>query len=249
MKEEVSLLEIFSILKKKFHLILIWSLLGLIVSSWYTFVLVTPTYRSTSKIVVNQTENTNQVLTNTDIQTNLNLINTYQSIIKEPIILQEVIEQTNSDLSVAELSDKITVQTEANSLVFGISVNDEDPYVAAELADSTASLFEQKIGDILEVKSITILSKASPNLNPVSPSVPLNLITGVFLGILIGAVSALVMEMTNKTVKDDKFIETLGWTGLGSILEMSQDEINQTRIKQSSSKLKQSANIFSRRRV
>ena len=176
MKEEISLLEIFMMLRRRGFQIAIWSIAGLLAAVLYTFFVVTPIYQSTSKIVVNQTENTNQVLTNNDIQTNLNLINTYQSIIKEPIILEGVIAQSGSDLTVAELSEKITIQTEANSLVFGIAVIDEDPYVAADLANATSSLFEQKIGEILEVKSVTILSSAAPELNPVSPKIPLNII-------------------------------------------------------------------------
>src|SRR5699024_6470410 len=94
----------------------------------YTFFFVTPQYESTSKIVVNQTQNTGQAITNTDIQTNLNLINTYQSIIREPIILEDVIEMTDSNLTVSQLRNKITVQTQNNSLVFGVTVSDESPY-------------------------------------------------------------------------------------------------------------------------
>lgn len=249
MKEEISLLEIFMVLRRRVFQIAIWSCTGLLAAVLYTFFVVTPMYQSTSKIVVNQTESTNQVLTNTDIQTNLNLINTYQSIIKEPIILEEVISQSGSDISVAELRDKITVQTEANSLVFGIAVIDEDPYVAADLANATATLFEQKIGEILEVKSVTILSSAAPEVNPVSPNIPLNLILGVFLGILIGSVSAVIAEMTNKTVKDEKFIETLGWTNLGSVLEMTADEIQSTRISATKPANRKNGMKLARRRV
>lgn len=249
MKEEISLLEIFMVLKRRAFQITIWSCAGLLVAVLYTFFLVTPMYQSTSKIVVNQTENTDQVLTNTDIQTNLNLINTYQSIIKEPIILEEVIAQSGSDLTVAELGGKITVQTEANSLVFGIAVIDTNPYVAADLANATANLFQQKIGEILEVKSVTILSSAAPELNPVSPNIPLNLILGAFLGMLIGSVTAIIAEMTNKTVKDEKFIESLGWTNLGSVLEMTADEIKSTRISAAKTTIRQNGKKLSRRRV
>lgn len=249
MKEEISLLEIFMMLRRRGFQIAIWSIAGLLAAVLYTFFLVTPMYQSTSKIVVNQTENTNQVLTNNDIQTNLNLINTYQSIIKEPIILEGVIAQSGSDLTVAELSEKITIQTEANSLVFGIAVIDEDPYVAADLANATSSLFEQKIGEILEVKSVTILSSAAPELNPVSPNIPLNIIMGAFLGVLIGSVSAIIAEMTNKTVKDEKFIESLGWTNLGSVLEMTPEEIRSTRITGVKPAIRKNGMKLSRRRV
>lgn len=78
------------------------------------------------------------------------MISTYQRIIKEPIILEDVISGTNSDLTVNGLRNKVTVQTDASSLVFDVLVTDESPYVAAELANAIASSFEKK-GDILEV--------------------------------------------------------------------------------------------------
>ena len=124
MEEEISLGEIFAILKQRLGSIIVWSMAGLLLAALYTFFFVTPTYQSTSKIVVNQTQNSEQAITNTDIQTNLSLINTYEGIIKEPIILEDVITNTNSDLTVSELRNKLTVQTEDTSLVFGITVTD-----------------------------------------------------------------------------------------------------------------------------
>lgn len=230
MEEEISLSELFAILKRHIGKIITLGLAGLILAAAYTFFFVTPQYESTSKIVVNQTQNTSQSITNTDIQTNLNLINTYQSIIKEPIILEEVINLTTSELSLGELRNKISVQTETNSLVFGVSVKDASPYIASELANATAQSFQTKIGDILEVESVTILSEATPNMKPVSPNVMLNLIIGLIIGLMIGVGLSFLLEFMDKRVKDTKIIEDLGWTNLGSVLEMSASELNESRM-------------------
>ncbi|QIK51227.1 chain-length determining protein [Jeotgalibaca porci] len=248
MGEEISLGELFAILKRHIGKIITWSLAGLVLAAAYTFFFVTPQYESTSKIVVNQTQNTSQSITNTDIQTNLNLINTYQSIIKEPIILEDVINSTGSELSLEELRNKISVQTETSSLVFGISINDASPYTASELANATAQSFQTKIGDILEVESVTILSEATPNMKPVSPNTILNLIVGLILGLMIGVGLAFLLEFMDKRVKDTKIIEDLGWTNLGSILEMTMDEVKSTRIDKRVRTPKTSPSL-SRRRV
>lgn len=249
MEEEILLGEIFNTLKNKKGQIFIWIFLGILLSGVFTFFFVTPEYQSTSKIVVNQIQNTSQSITNVDIQTNLSLISTYQSIIQEPIILETVIEETNSSLTSAELRDKITVNTATNSLVFGITVADENPYVAADLANSIANTFQDKIGGILEVESVTILSTAVADTKPVSPNTFLNLFLGFFAGLVIGIVLAFLSEMTNKTVKDEKFIESIGWTNLGSVLEMTQDEIKATRIVHFKPVFNQSGKKLSRRRV
>ena len=249
MEEQISIGEIINIFKKKMGHILISSFLGLLIAGVVTFFFVTPSYQSTSKIVVNQTQNTSENITNTDIQTNLNLINTYQSIIKEPIVLEEVIQQTGSSLTTNELKNKITIQTEDSSLVFGITVTDDNPFVASELANAAASVFQQKIGDILEVTSVTILSTAAPSENPVSPNTMLNLVAGLLAGMIFGSVLAVVSEMSNKIVKDEKIIETLGWTNLGSVLEMSAAELNETRIISQKAVRQMGTNKVSRRRI
>ena len=235
MEEEISLGEIFAILKQRLGSIIVWSLAGVLLAALYTFFLVTPSYQSTSKIVVNQTQNAEQAITNTDIQTNLSLINTYQGIIKEPIVLQDVISSTQSDLTLEEIREKLTVQTETDSLVFGITITDDNPYEAADLANATAISFEEKIGDILDVNSVTILSQAVVNPNPISPNIPMNLVLGLLVGMMIGVGLAFLTEFMDKTVKDEKFIEELGWSNLGSVMQMTDKELVATRFVQVSS--------------
>lgn len=226
MEEEISLSELFAILKRHMGKIITWSLAGLVLAAAYTFFFVTPQYESTSKILVNQTQNTSQSITNTDIQTNLNLINTYKSIINEPIILEDAIAATDSNLTVGELKNKITVQTQDNSLVFGINVSDKSPYVASELANAIATSFKTKIGDILEVESVTILSEAAPNINAVSPNVLLNLVLGLIIGLMLGIGISFLAEFMDNTVKDIQFItDNIGWSNLGTISLLSDKEI------------------------
>ena len=184
---------------------------------------------------MNQTQNAEQAITNTDIQTNLSLINTYQGIIKEPIVLQDVISSTQSDLTLEELGEKLTVQTETNSIVFGITITDDNPYEAADLANATAISFEEKIGNILDVNSVTILSQAVVNPNPISPNIPMNLVLGLLVGMMIGVGLAFLTEFMDKTVKDEKFIEELGWSNLGSVMQMTDKELVATRFVQVSS--------------
>lgn len=233
MGEEISLSELFAMLKRHISKIIIWSLAGLVLASIYTFIFVTPQYESKSTIVVNQTQNTSQTLTNTDIQTNLSLISTYQRIIKEPIILQDVIDMTESDLTVSGLRNKITVLTEDSSLVFDVIVTDASPYVSAELANAIAASFESKIGGILEVESVTILSQAEPNLNAVSPNMSLNIALGIVLGLIFGVGISFLAEFMDNTVKSSQFInENFGWTDLGIVSHMTEKEIKEMRNRQ-----------------
>jgi capsular polysaccharide biosynthesis protein len=161
-----------------------------------------------------------------EIDTNLQLINTYSDIITRPVILDHVIEELEMEESSSELASKFTISNENNSQMFSITVRDENPYDAATIANTTASVFQEQMPEILNVDNVAILSVAEPNLNPVSPNNTLNVLIGIVLGAMVGVGTALLIEFLDNTVKDDRFIvEELGWTSLGRVSEMSADEL------------------------
>lgn len=226
MEEEISLVELFNVIKKRISMIVSLGLVGLIIASIFTFFIATPQYNATTQILVNRTTESTEGIQLNDINTNVQMINTYKDIIKGPVILEEVSQDLKTDLSASELAGKIEIITQDNSQVFSLTVTDENPYEAAEIANSIASTFKNEIGNIMNVDNVTIISEAVANTSPVSPNTPLNLIIGLLLGLMIGVGLAFVTEFLDKTVKDEKFItEQLGWTNLGKVSEMSDDEL------------------------
>ncbi|MER2041352.1 YveK family protein [Desemzia incerta] len=226
MEEEISLVELFNVIKKRISMIVSLGLVGLIIASIFTFFIATPQYNATTQILVNRTTESTEGIQLNDINTNVQMINTYKDIIKGPVILEEVSQDLKTDLSASELAGKIEIITQDNSQVFSLTVTDENPYEAAEIANSIAGTFKNEIGNIMNVDNVTIISEAVANTSPVSPNTPLNLIIGLLLGLMIGVGLAFVTEFLDKTVKDEKFItEQLGWTNLGKVSEMSDDEL------------------------
>lgn len=226
MEEEISLVELFSVIKKRLSMIVSLGLVGLITSSVFTFFIATPQYNAATQILVNRTTESTEGIQLNDINTNVQMINTYKDIIKGPVILDEVSQNLKNNLSANELSEKIEIATQENSQVFSLSVTDENPYEAADIANAVADTFQKEIGNIMNVDNVTIISEASANTDPVSPNVVVNLVIGLLLGLILGVGLAFVYEFLDKTVKDEKFItDNLGWTNLGKISEMSEDEL------------------------
>lgn len=225
MEEEISLVELFSILRKRLGMIIGLSFLGFILSFIFTFFVVTPQYSATTQMLVSQTE-ANQPIQQGDINTNLQLINTYKDIIKGPVILDEVREELDLDLTHGELSNKVQVVSDTASQVFSLKVTDTNPYSAAEIANTTAEVFQKTVGTIMNVDNVTVISAAIPETNPVSPNKTLNLAIGLLLGLMTAVGLAFVLELLDTTVKDPKFTtDELGWTNLGLISVMTKDEL------------------------
>lgn len=226
MEEEISLIELFNILRKRIGMIVFLSLSGLLLAFLFTFYVAVPKYSSTTQMLVSQKTESNQGIQASDINTNLQLINTYKDIIKGPVILDIVREDLDLDMKHTEISEKVQVTTDTSSQVFTLEVTDENPYEAAEIANKVAETFQEEIYDIMNVNNVTIISKAVPNTNQVSPNELLNLAIGLLLGLMSGVGFAFIKEFMDNTVKDDQFItEELGWTNLGSIAQMTSEEL------------------------
>ncbi len=227
MEEEISLAELFAILKKRMPMIISVGLVTLILAAVFTFFIATPKYSSTTQILVNRKTESAEGMQLNDINTNVQMINTYKDIIKGPVILNEVSEKLETNLTTAQLSSKIDIATQDNSQVFSLTVTDESPFDAAEIANEVATTFQNEIGNIMNVENVTIISEAIPDGNQISPNNPLNLVIGLIVGLMLGVGAAFLLEFMDKSVRDERFItEELGWASLGNISEMTYSELS-----------------------
>ncbi|OTN75875.1 hypothetical protein A5886_000951 [Enterococcus sp. 8G7_MSG3316] len=231
MEETISLEELWTIFKKRFALILVSTLLGIAVAGAVTFFLITPMYSSSAEMIVQgkADENTNL---QSDISGNVLLINTYKDMINGVLVIKEVqtqlAEEKNYSYSVAQLKDAISVQQSQNSQMFQIVATSDNPVVAADIANTTANVFKDKAGEVLDVTKVTITSEATIPSSPVSPNNKLNLAIGFVIGFMIGVGLAFLLELLDKTVKDEDFVsETLQLPVMGAITEMSRKELHE----------------------
>lgn len=228
MEEEFNLLDIYTVLKKRIRIIINFVLLGIILAATYTFFIATPKYSSSTELLVNRTQESD-IIQRTDIETNVQLINTYSDIIRNPVILNPVIESLSLDDTTEDLREKISVSTENNSQVFSVEVTENNPYLAAEIANNIAVTFQNELDSIMNVDNITIISDASANIEPISPNSILNLLIGLIVGLLLGISMSIIFEVLDTSVKEEKFIvEKLGWNNLGHISIMNSEELETT---------------------
>lgn len=231
MEETISLKEIFDILRKHLTSILISMFVGLALAAIVTFFVLTPQYRSQAQLIVTlpQTETTNA----NDVNMNLQMINTYKELVTGDLVINQVKDRIESeygiDKSVQELKDSVEVTQSQNSLMFSIRATDTSSVYAANIANTTALVFQENAKDVLSVDKISIISNAEASSSTVSPNNKLNLAIGLVLGVIVGVGIAFLLELLDRTVKDNKYVtETLGFTILGTVPQMSAKEVNAT---------------------
>ncbi|MBZ4032503.1 YveK family protein [Ligilactobacillus salivarius] len=211
-------------LKKNIVSVIIWTVLGLIISLGCVFLFIEPRYSSSVDILVNQKVNNAQVQYATQ-QADLQAINTYKDVLTKPIILTPVLKEVkktdNYQGNLDALEKSIKVSNQTNSQVVTVTVTDKNAYVAADVANTIGKIFTKKVKKMMQVDNVTIVSSAKVNTKPVSPNKKLFALAGMMLGFLLGVVIALIKELTDKTVKDSSFLtDELGLTNIGSVYHL-----------------------------
>ena len=211
MEETISLQDIFYTLKKRIGLITVTTIAAIIIAAIISFFMITPMYQATTQILVNQQNTPSQQVTTSEIQTNLQLINTYSEIIKSPAILDIVIAELDLDLTASQLSSKIAVSNANNSQIVSVSVQDANHAVATDIVNTVSEVFKEEVTDLMKVDNVNILSPAVhvENPVPVSPNKTLNMAIAAVLGLMIGVGIAFLLEYLDTTVKTEKDIEDL----------------------------------------
>ncbi|WP_101843015.1 YveK family protein [Halobacillus sp. Marseille-P3879] len=230
MEETISLKEIFEVLKKRLWMILAVTAGAAIISAIVTFFILTPTYEASSEFIVNQSESMEQDTPYdvNDIRTNVELISTYNVIIKSPAILDEVIETMNLQMSAEELSNKIEVSSAEESQVVTVTVTDESHPMAVEIANGTVETFQAEIPELMNVDNVNILSPAVERVDasPVSPKPLLNIAIAIVVGLMVGVGLAFLLEYLDNTIKTEQDVEkTLGVPLMGVISTVSEEDL------------------------
>ncbi|WP_432354348.1 YveK family protein [Sporosarcina sp. A2] len=211
MEETISLQELMNVLKKRLVMILAIAIVAITIAGVVSYLFLTPVYQSSTQILVNQGKVEQQTFNSQDIQTDLQLINTYNVIIKSPAILSIVIEKLDMDMTPSQLTGQISVDSAQNSQVINISVTDTEPYRAVDIANTTGEVFQEEIQKLMKVDNVNILSPAelAENPVPVKPNPELNMAIGAVIGLMIGVGIAFLLEYLDTTIKNEQDIEEL----------------------------------------
>ncbi|WP_342600211.1 Wzz/FepE/Etk N-terminal domain-containing protein [Psychrobacillus sp. FSL H8-0483] len=211
MEETISLQELFKTLRKRLILIISMVAVVVMIAGVISYFFLTPIYQASTQILVNQQKIEQQQFNSQDIQTNLQLINTYNVIIKSPAILSKVIENLDLDTTPAALTDKITVTNAQNSQVVNISVEDPEPFKAVDIANTTAQVFQEEIQKLMKVDNVNILSPAVhvENPSPIKPNPVLNMAIAAVIGLMLGVGIAFLLEYLDTSIKNEQDIEDI----------------------------------------
>ena len=214
---EIDLFEVIQVLWSRFWLIFSSGLFVALICFIISKFLIAPYYDSTTKIyILNKQDNT--AVTYADVQMGTQLTKDYAELINSRYVLEEVSNKLNLDLKYKEIKKKVTVSSPTDTRIVSITVRDEDPALAMNIANCVREVASEHIQNVMAIEAVNLVESANmPTEKAGPPVVKWTLIGGLIAAILVSAI-VLIVYLTDDTIKSAEDVEKyLGLSTLGLI--------------------------------
>lgn len=184
------------IIKSKFLYMLLAALIGAVLTGGYATLTQTSTYRAQISFYVysnpDYVTDTGVNLSSSDITQANSLLTSYMQILNSATFLNEIIDYTGLEqYTVEALQKRITAAAVSNTAVFKVSVLDQNPVNAMNIANAIGDLAPDEIISIVKSGGIEVLDAAELPTEPyTSTSVLMYALIGAVLGFAIVAAGA-----------------------------------------------------------
>lgn len=222
---EIDLREVFMHLLGNIILILLSTMIGMLLMFYISNVLLDKKFQSSTKIyVLNQQDS--QAVTYTDLQTGTQLTKDYAVLVKSRTVTTQVIADLDlrnqyedmEEITPDELAEMITVTTQQDTRIITITVKDNNPTRAQDIANAVRLAASKHIYQVMDIEAVNVVDYANLPERPVSPNPLLNAIIGALLGFFISVAILVVSFLMDDTIKTPDDVEAyLGLSVLASI--------------------------------
>lgn len=208
--EELDLKELFMMFWNKKAQIILIILIFIVFGIIYSYFFITPKYEANTKLVLTQSAiNTeDDSITQADLTLNSKLVPTYGALIKTDNILSEVVANiNNSEITIEEIKDNVSVESVEDTELIEISVTNYNPNYAATIANEIATVFCDKVVEIYNISNTYILDRAEPSSTPYNINHAKDIIIFMFIGIVVAAGYVIIANMLDNTIKTEQDVE------------------------------------------
>lgn len=213
MDDTISLMDVLAVLRRRLWIVLVVVLLAVGLAAVLSYVVLPPIYQASTSLIVNERTSIAQGGGSVDysqIQTYRSLAVTYAKIISSRAVLQDTIDTLRLPETVKQLSAMTTVQVEGDTEIISIGVKDKDAVRAAGIANAIANSFITQLPTLVNrVDNVSVIDRAVPVTDQVSPRPILNMAVAMVASVMLGLLLAFAVDYFDDTVKTADDIKKL----------------------------------------
>lgn len=216
--EEINLMEFFNYYLARIGYVIATILVVLVFGCFYSFILKTPMYQSSTTIVLTRESDDTQKYTQNDVLLNQNLVPTYSNIIKSRSVLKQVISNNKLDYTTEQLSNLITVSSVEDTEIIKVTVMNENNELAKDIANAIAPVFSKKVKGLYNINNVSVLDTAELATSPCNINYMKEILIYIMVGFILGSGVIFIIYYFDTTIKSASDIEEkLKLTVLGTV--------------------------------
>jgi capsular polysaccharide biosynthesis protein len=224
---EISLVDLFKILRSNIILITVATLLIGLIAGVYAYFIANPQYKSNAYVMV-QVQVESGTNDSFDLVNAQRLMATAADLISMPIVLEKVVDDLGLSISAQQLKSNLSVSSSTTSYFINVSYLADDPELSKVIVNEVieeAIAFANANVAILENNIIRTSTAKDGTYD--SPNKVLYVVIGLILGGILGVGIAFLKELFNNTFRTKDQLElAFGIQVLGVIPEF---EVKETR--------------------
>lgn len=210
--KELNLMELVMAVVRKIWLVILLAVLAAAAMYIYTQNFITPLYRSSVTIYVNNKSATisNSNVSATDLATSQRLVATYIEILSSDSVLAKVAEKVQSDpqngfaISAGAIRGMMTASARGETEVFDVRISHADPKKAAIIANAIADVAPDEIAYFIEGSSTKIVDYAKMSAAPYNMGTTRNVAIGLMGGAVVAVALIVLQALLDVRIKGEE---------------------------------------------
>ena len=233
---EIDLFEVLILLIGKAWLIILVGILTATMGFVYSTFFIAPTYKSTTKIYIQNKQQEN-VVTYAEMQVGIQLTKDYGELITSRMVLEKVIQDMGlEDTTYESLLGKVQVVNPEDTRIMSITVTDTEPLRAMEIANCIREVASEHIRNVMDIEAVNVAETANLPTKKAGPSITKWTMMGGCVGAFFVVAMVLLFFFLDDTIKSSDDVERyLGLSTL-ALIPLDEQEAARSRRKRSTKK-------------
>ena len=197
---EISLLDIWSLVRRRWIFILAAGIICGAVVGLYTHFFIEPVYEAKVSMYVYSAERNDKGVTTSELSASKTLVDTYIVILKSNTVLEAVIDALELPYNENQLNSMISASAMDNTEAFEITVSNTNPELAQQIANSIADIAPDQIIRVVKAGSVEVIDHAKLPEKPASPSMKKNVAIGFIIGLVLCFGVFLILQILDTAI-------------------------------------------------
>ena len=221
LNQKIGITDIIDMMIRRWWIWIICAVTFSVVAFVYTEIFVDPIYRTDGTLYVNSKRTQDIDISSGELNSSQALVKTYKEILGRRTFLSQISEDLDGRYSVGALKSMISYSAVNDTQIMQITVTGKVPQDVYDICHSVLLRAPDELIRVISAGSVKILDDGQVPKVPVAPNVKQNALVSFILGMIVGAVIILLLELFDTRIKTrDDIVSRFPEPILGEIPEL-----------------------------